>query len=793
MDGEPILPDSELINDRVMPVDEIVALIPDRNERFKVPGQRQFFTDICSHVLELLDGEGDAQGVPRYGRDQRIILVFEFYRVFDRFFEIPRKNGGNTFKDHLVDAVEILIKKAGIRGIGKILTMINHDTVEDLFKVDSRDGESAMSYRRRVLMQRQGLYDSLIDTTDYRRFLPDYDPEIVRQFSADVVTGVKGMTKLKRIVRGRDLTDPVTFGEFLRALKDSPISGFFKPCDILSNGKTYSVHSSAKQREKLNVAGRHLTVAERYGLIQVAQEMVRQRIHYLNPSLQRGFDELLSDRLRKRRDPVEAIILNKFRDRSGYSFVDSVVSVDFKPADLYDITKHFRGKRDVADLKLDDLPVDLTMPMFEVVVLTKASGDNPTDDQRRMAMNDAVSYIRWAFGGGEMLRFDEKMPEMGSEVEYGGATIVIFDKSLGGQIRFRINDVNREARMKRGIFAPYTYPEASLDEVRRQIKNILSPEYREMRLGTSDVFTAFEALMKPRNVGVYTPDGELKLFDEGATVLDFAASVSPAVFIGFQGAKVKFSTTSGRPFQAVSSPVEGLRNNGMYLIDTCLKEGEVFNVGVQAGPKQYPFCGPMAEGQLRKFLKREDVKDPDERRVLVIKAADDYLVELMGIYKVDKDWIFDAIRKKASRSEEKYSNDNICMDISSGRCDPMLVIADRLESLVHKRRNASSRTGGKALSEGVKNLWEFKVELPHEAGVSAKFFADFSADVGINIAAYRSEDGGDGKAFVYCVFDLEKEGISVRRLFHQMLGLSFKYGIELTKNPCMPREDVVFQ
>lgn len=766
------------VRDDVMPVDEIVAMIPDRNQRFKDPKEAMLFTYAMEEIFTLLDEEADAQGVSRYDDQKRIIFVFEFYRLFDRTFGKERKNGENVFRSHLLDTVRILISKGGFRGLGKLLTMGHHDSVEDGLDDTKLDGEEDAVYYRRLSRGRHELYASLIDTTDYRHLLPGYDEEQVKQVASEVRTGVKGMTKLKRVVQGKDLTDPATFEAFLKAIEAFPITGVFKPCDVVSNGRSYKVHLPKKQEKKLAIASRYLTVAERYGLTEIARTMVDQRVGYLNPTLQSDYQDLLNDRKRNRLDPVANQILAKFYSPDGAGFVRPVVSIDFKLMDLYDVTTSFRGKKDVANAKLSDLPIDTMNPMFEVVVLTSCQNPNPTDADRRAAMSEAISYVRGAFGSGSLLRFDEKMPEVGSDLEYRGASVTVFDKKLGGQIRFRFNDANREARSKRGVYAPYG-PSKSLEAVRQAIHGVLNPGYRQMVLG-DDVFGAFEKRMAPQNIGVYTNKGDYRLFPDIATVFDFAASVSPEVFIGMQGAGMKFSVTSGKPF-APTSVVDKLVSGAMYEIDTCLKVGETFNDQVSANPKWYRFCEPVAEGYLRKFLRRLDIVDKTERAKAVLAYSDDYLDELSAIYKVDREWILDAIRIKAK--PRAYPDDKIFADIVSGVCDPLLAIASRLEVT---RGTSNSRSQIVDMSGVHKNFWEFRVVLEDAAGSSADFFVEFSKEVGISIYSHRSQKGREGEAYVYCVFDLEKEGISVRKLFYQMLSLSFKYKIELTRNPFMP-------
>lgn len=807
MDGEP-KDKLDLIGDYPS-VEDIVATIDDPDGIFS---DGRFVREI-SEMIDLIDGERMEQGIGPYSYNQRVVFVHEAYRVAVRYKDKRRKGknmagdgserGDLVFYDHLVGSTKILVSEIGLTGLGSVIAMLNHDTVEDFV-------DKTLSPPEKRPLERD-LYKSLIDVNFYRDKLRNFDSAAVVKVFDEVKLIVEGVTKVRKATKEKELD--ATVAQLLNVTRISIRSVLVKLADRLHNLRTLAGHGNdargkAKQREIIDATESvYLPLARIAGVQNIVREYVDIIVQHKNPELSKAFDELQKKRLRDRLDPYKSKIETEMLASP------EVKGVEFIPRSLAYYTAKIDGP--LQNVTIEDLKIGQLDPMFDLVITTV---DNNRVEPQQMALPplsaemrtraDEVEHSKMLAMQAALLRF-QALAGFGHGVAFNyesshdprmiqGFDANLFNNQFGGHLHLRVNDFAKESRLKRGLAAELEEG-APPSYMRAMITDLLSKTLANDTGADGIVEGARLEFLRPR-LKVYTPDNEAKYLPVGATVADFAAAVHGKLLVGFQRAWVKDGVNSDAEEIPVSAH-DLLQQGKVYIIDSCLSGDEVDPSLIKARPSWLCSCQGNARGQLRKALAHPYCPDGVSREELIKEAGKEYLAEcceLLGmkereimylLFRLEKDELPKNAEGKVQRRAQIARRNRVLSAL--GRADsvknPLRVFAKHCDVYINKQQKREALFAAKKVERKEERLiWEVKIDAPHEPQQLKKIVTEFSRGVAVNIDRVVTRNLSDGGARVTMQFDLEGQGIATFDFFQMLMRLKQIYAKTwISKNLCM--------
>ncbi|MBI2453857.1 HD domain-containing protein [Candidatus Peregrinibacteria bacterium] len=459
--------------------------------------------------------EREQVGFKAYSPLQMRILVNEAVRTLYHH-EGQNRHSGEPYTDHLFRTAMNLIQDMGITGLASLIASLKHDAVED-----------------------KGIkFDHLVKPDEYGLLFDEKIAELQR----DVATIVRAVTKIrKQDPEGnvdRTATDEATFAHLLKVMRDFNLRpAYIKLADRTDNADDIKTHKDPVRQSAIIEQTRsvYVRLAEVLRTGKVVDRLLNACLAFENPELAKDLDTLFCQRHKKRLSPYKDGILEAFhgrqRDRSTKRFLSQWLDrIEFPPSRLLRYLP--RDRRSFRGITLDDLDIDPFDPLFEITVITEPCAP----------IADIIGHIEKRFGikgrDGEYHIPDE------SEVPSQGALVPIHAPEFGGDLFFRIIDCQAHARAKRGLLAggkkgkeeQITRGEKEETEILQGAIDKVLKKPSPIGRPPSIIRRAQETLLRP-TISVYTPDRELKILPQNATVLDFAAGVHSGLLKGISGAR----------------------------------------------------------------------------------------------------------------------------------------------------------------------------------------------------------------------------------------------------------------
>jgi hypothetical protein len=470
--------------------------------------------EIGANILQVADVERDSQGASPYIHAQRVIATAELAREFVRAREMKRDSGGNAAEDHWSLVPEILVTKLGITGIPSILAALCHDVLEDCAKI--KDYPDAEKRKTRI----EALAKDLINTDLYRHLIADFSDELKDFVGSALTSMVGGMTKVKATTS--EETTQQTFEHMAKVLIDHLRTVLVKIADRIANLRTLTIVDPETGEEKsvFKNPTKHLDICRETMRIYVemskvlrtreaTREMVYWCVHYLNPQLEKDFDDAGGrKRPSKKLDNYEGRIDNRIAG------IEAIKDIDVRSTALSDYILRGR-RRDVETTNFEELPIHPQDPMEEVVLLV----DGLAHGQDRMIK--IRDTLRQVVDSCEHPDHCGRYRFKGNKVGNHGLSANLYNPELGGWITIRVNDQWSESRLKRGVLFHRDQSE-NVEKVQLDIRSSLV-------LAASNRGITFEAAAQREVFGenffVYTPEGDLVEMKVGESAVDFIRKV----------------------------------------------------------------------------------------------------------------------------------------------------------------------------------------------------------------------------------------------------------------------------
>lgn len=689
-------------------------------------------------ILDCIDREAAFLRVPSLTKDEKTILVYEMYRTASSFQSIKRKTGEPTFFSHLLGSTRSLINDQGSVDLASILAILKHDWIEDL---DGTDDE---------------LKQSILDFEMYRDLLTDFDDEKLAQLKDQVLLLVWGMTKDRRA--SRHSTKEATYRRKLETMREiGPRVEALKCADRTHNMNTLSGHKDQDKRKEIALETAEIITpfARVLRLREVVRQLTNLCVQHVNPDLFGEFYDFLGDRLKLRLDPyrdkILARLLGKREHHKAEFDYDEIVDVQFVPKGLDEYTPSLDVPLD--KLTVDQLPIAMRDPMFEIVVLTRSA----------KGMKSMLPHINREFADDPGCKFDQDIPGKNDPSRLLGTKVTVSNPEYRGQLHFRVNHLLDERRSKKGIFEfeRRNDPEANaifdriIAEMNGVIKDILDRKAQEMTGVKGVQASARQELLQPPFF-VYDEYGNIVRLSTGATGFDFACAIHGDLFAGLERLYVADDRTSRAPEREVSI-FEPLELGKQYIAASALEGENPDPSRINIGPKKLLFCQSSARRRAERIYRVSPKESSAEKFALIEEIADEYLEDLSSIFNVSYKRLWRMIKGVYPKRKDIRIKQGIC----KGIINPLKILVENIRE---------------------QSTWIFEVTLPDNEGELDHFSKEFPRGGGFSLTPLGDTSDGDTITFKYRL-RATRPDISTYEQFRKLVKLSFTYPIRLTGSP----------
>jgi GTP pyrophosphokinase len=344
--------------------------------------------------------------------------------------------------------------------------------------------------------------------------------DIQREFGAEIVKIVDGLTKISNVMDANTSQQAENFKKILLTLTDDPRVILIKLADRLHNMRTMD---SMKREKQLKISSETVYVyaplAHRMGLYNIKTEMEDLAMKYMEPDTYRFIAQKLQETKRERSRYINDFIrpLKTKLEKTGFDF-----EIYGRPKSIHSIWNKIK-KKGVSFEEVYDL--------FAIRIIVNAPPEREKEDCWKV-----YSIITDAYNPSpERLRDWLSNPKSnGYEALH---TTVMGPQGKWVEVQIRTKRMNEIA--EKGLAAHWKYKEGTSDESRfdiwfHQIREALSNQDSS----SLDFLQDFKMSFLTEEIYVYTPKGDVKMLPVGATALDFAFSVHTAVGSKCIGAKV---------------------------------------------------------------------------------------------------------------------------------------------------------------------------------------------------------------------------------------------------------------
>lgn len=343
--------------------------------------------------------------------------------------------------------------------------------------------------------------------------------EIAEEFGSDVADMVDGVTKIGKLeFRTKEEAQAENFRKLILAMAKDVRVILVKLCDRLHNMRTLEHMKAEKQRaiaqETMDI---YAPIANRLGLSKVKTELEDICFEYLHPEVHESLSRKLGEGALKRESYI---------GRTGGVIRDTLGDRGLV-AEISGRSKHMTSihRKMVAQNLTFEQVHDLMA--FRVFV----------DDVGQCYTALGLIHATWRHVP-ERLKDYIATPKSNG---YQSLHTVVFGPE-GRQIEIQIRTHDMHAVAEVGIAAHWKYKEGHLALSREDLSKIA--RLRELFEAASEVDDPDEFLQSVKvdlfadEIYVFTPDGDVKFFPQGATVLDFAYAIHTAVGNTCTGARV---------------------------------------------------------------------------------------------------------------------------------------------------------------------------------------------------------------------------------------------------------------
>lgn len=342
--------------------------------------------------------------------------------------------------------------------------------------------------------------------------------DIKADFGEDVASLVDGVTKLGKVpVVTKEEEQAENIRKMLMAMSQDIRVIIIKLADRLHNMRTLDFMLPQKRRDKsLETLEIYAPIAHRLGIRAIKDELEDLAISYLDPVAYHEIEDSLAQQSKERMDFLEGI-KSKIKERITVIIPDASISGRIKSVHgIY--RKMYMQNRDfdeIYDIYAVRIIVDSVIDCYNSLGIIH--------DMFRPIPGRFKDYI------------STPKPNMYQSLH----TTVIGREGIPFEVQIRTWEMHRTAEY--GIAAHWKYKIGAKDDKKFEarlawVRQLI--ESQEDSEDSEEIINTIKSDLKPEEVFVYTPKGDVINLPQGATVIDFAYAIHSAVGNRMVGAKV---------------------------------------------------------------------------------------------------------------------------------------------------------------------------------------------------------------------------------------------------------------
>ena len=415
----------------------------------------------------------------RCADERELDVVRQAYEFANEAHKNVRRRSGEPYMLHPIAVAQIVVDDIGL-GYKSISAALLHDVVEDT----------------------------------------DYTVEDLRdRFGDKVASLVEGLTKIKTVLdnENQDLSarslQAENFKRILLTLNDDPRVVLIKLADRLHNCRTIEFMPEHKRDKILSeTMFVFIPLAHRLGLYSVKSELENIWLRYKEPDAYREIHEKITRNIRERRKEMEAFVepIDKALAKAGFS---------------YEIKKRVKTPYSAwHKMQVKQIPFEQVYDLYAIRIIFDADMD--TKETERDQCYHVFSIITGIYRYmPERLRDWVKHPKSNG---YEALHCTLLSPS-GIWVEVQIRTRRMDDIAEKGIAAHWTYKQngyigendSEMDLWLERIKEVLvNPDVNALEL-----LDIIHNDLTSTEIYVFTPKGDQRAIEKGATVLDFAYQI----------------------------------------------------------------------------------------------------------------------------------------------------------------------------------------------------------------------------------------------------------------------------
>ena len=343
-------------------------------------------------------------------------------------------------------------------------------------------------------------------------------PEIESAFGEEIAVLVDGVTKLSRVnFTSREEKQAENFRKMIMAMAKDIRVVLIKLADRTHNMRTLQYLASEKQRriaqETLDI---YAPIAHRLGIYWIKSELEDLALKHLRPEIYAQLKQDVAQK-RKHREKYTNDVISRLGKALAEEGIDAEVSG--RPKHFYSI---FR--------KMENQSLDFSevhdLVAFRIVV----------DTVRECYESMGVVHAKWRPVPG---RFKDYIALAKANMYQSLHTTVIGPNARRIEIQIRTHEMHRVA--EEGIASHWRYKKGKDLQVTDMQRFAWLRQLLEWQRNLSDPQEFLHSIKEdlfPDEVYVFTPNGELRGFPKGATIIDFAYRIHSDIGQHCSGARV---------------------------------------------------------------------------------------------------------------------------------------------------------------------------------------------------------------------------------------------------------------
>ncbi|MDD2197664.1 MAG: RelA/SpoT family protein [Bacteroidales bacterium] len=406
-------------------------------------------------------------------------LISKAYKEVVNLYKGKRSASGSPYVFHFIDVAKICVDEIGLGGTAVVSALL-HDTITD----------------------------NLLSLAD-----------IEKRYTKSIANIVEGLSKIASLDPKNPHTQAENYRELILTLSTDARVVLIKLADRLETMRTLGSLPRAKQ---LKVAWEafylYAPLAHRLGLYRLKSEMEDLAMKYTNEEEYRQIIRKLKNTTTKRNKFIKEFVepIEKELKKTGLEF-----DIKGRPKAVFSIWKKMQKQ---------GVTFDEVYDVFAVRVILNSPPEKEKSDCWQVY---SIVTDSWA-PNPERLRDWVSVPKSNGYESLHTTVVGPEGKWVEVQIRSkRMDDV-----AERGLAAHWKYKgikqDKSLDQWVTKVRDILETSSS----APEDLVNLFNLNLYQKEIFAFTPNGDLKKFPKGASVLDFAFDIHTDIGCKCTGAKV---------------------------------------------------------------------------------------------------------------------------------------------------------------------------------------------------------------------------------------------------------------